>query len=128
MIDFTTAPKPLKIVLSLLALIFLMHVLSIFLEDQHVLDIVRAVFSGLILLGMFYRNKGTYYVVYTLVTISIYGTFAIMIIQLADTKGAAFSTVAFWVATLLMFVPLVIVYRYMGKDEVKSVYVGTDKP
>ena len=124
MIKFSTAPAALKIILILLVLMFLMNVLAMFLTRYSVLDIIRTIMSGVILLIIFYRKMAVYYAFCTLITVSIYGTLAIVLIRLAETKGGAFSLPSFWIATLLIFVPLIIVYKLMGRNEVEASYAN----
>ncbi len=126
MIKFSTAPAALKIILMLLVLMFLMNVLAVFITRYSTLDIVRTIISSIILLSIFYRRMAAYYVFCTLITVSLYGTFALMLIRLAETQGGAFALVSFWIATLLIFVPLVIVYRLMGRNEVEASYASKE--
>lgn len=126
MIKFSTAPAALKIILILLVLMLLMNILAMFLTRYSVLDIIRTIISGVILLSIFYRKMAAYYAFCTLITVSIYGTFTIVLIRLAETKGGAFALPSFWIATLLIFVPLIIVYKLMGRNEVEASYANKE--
>lgn len=123
MIKVGAAPASFRFLMGLLALVVLVNLLMVVIDAGRVLDDVRLVLSLAILLGVFFDSRASYYVVYTLVTISIYGVLVLMVIELANSKGHAIGQATFWLGSVVALVLLVLAYRLMGKDAIKRLYL-----
>ncbi len=123
MIKYAVAPSSFRLLFGLLALVVLLDLAMVVIDAGRVLDDVRLVLALVIWLGVMFDNKASYFVFYTLVTISIYGTLVLMVIELANSKGHAIAHPTFWLGTVVAVVLLVLAYRLMGRDEIKHLYI-----
>ena len=118
----TNTPTSLKVIFGFLLLIFVLKILGIVLGGNLIINLSQLIIVGAILVGMYFRSKIAYYVFYIFITISIYGTLAIALIQSLNTKGKILSDPIFLVTILFTLIPLVVIYKLMGRDEVKMQY------
>ena len=115
-----------KIILGYLTLILVLKTVGIVMGGNVPSNISQIIVTGLITAGMYFRVSAAYYLFYIFITISLYGTAAVALIESMTSKGSVLSDPAFIASILLTLIPLVLLYKLMGREEVKAHYVRTE--
>jgi|GEM_PF-4246534 len=119
-----TTPTSLKIILAYLAVVFALRLVEMLLGGFSYLGAGFCLGVAAIGAGLYWRNKATYYVFTVLLTVAIYATVVYVVIVAANSHGRALTDWRFLIGVALTLIPIIIISRLAGEDEVKAQYTG----
>jgi len=114
----------LKIILAYLAVVVGLRLVEMILGGFTYIGVAFCAAVAAVGVGLYLRNKATYYVFTVLLTVAIYATVVYVVIAAANSHGRVLTDWRFLFAVALTIIPLIIVSRIAGDEEVKAEYTG----
>ncbi|HKK06709.1 MAG TPA: hypothetical protein VKA50_12765 [Gammaproteobacteria bacterium] len=122
MIDRSNTPLSLKVILAYLAVVVLLRLGGMVVGGFSILGAAFCVTVAIIGAGMYLRYRAAYYVLFVVLTVAMYGTVVYVVIAAANSHGRVLTDIPFLIGVALTLIPVAILYRLMGDEEVRAQY------
>jgi len=120
--DHLNTPLSLKVILAYLVVVVALRLTGMTLDGFSILGSAFCATVAIIAAGMYLRYRAAYYVLFVVLTVAMYGTVVYVIIAAANSHGRVLTDIPFLIGVALTLIPVAILYRLMGDEEVRAQY------